>query len=85
MKKIGIFALVLVMVGLLCACNRRTSNNNETTGNTKPTVSTTTPIIEDMMPETSFHPDEDGIIGNTETTDATGVPAPQPRGRMRLR
>lgn len=88
MKKIGIFALVLAMTGLLCACNRRNTDTNETTGNTMPTVTTTIPIIEDMVPETSFHPDQDGFIGNTESTTETtseAAPMPQPRGRLRLR
>ena len=86
MKKFGIFALVLALTGVLCACNRSDKVTQETTGVTMPTIITTEPHVNDTIPGTTFRPDEDGMIGDTEeTTHTTDSTAPQPRNHMRLR
>ena len=84
MKKISIFALVLALLGVLSACNRSNTDPQDTTGMTMPTIITTTPTTQNTVPSTSFYPDDDGIIGETQdTTDATQEP--RHRGRMHLR
>ena len=86
MKKFSIFALVVTLIGTLCACNRSDKMPQETTGITMPTIITTEPYMENTVPGTSFHPDQDGMIGETEdTTRSTDGTEPQPRHRMRLR
>ena len=86
MKKFGIFALVLALTGVLCACNRSDKMPQETTGVTMPTIITTEPHVYDTVPGTTFRPDGDGMIGETEeTTYTTDSTAPQPRNHMRHR
>ena len=86
MRKFGIFALVLALTGVLCACNRSDKTPQETTGITMPTIITTEPHVNDTVPGTTFRPDEDGMIDDTEeTTRNTDSTAPQPRNHMRLR
>lgn len=93
MKKFSIFALVLALTLALSACGRRntdtTTDTTATTGNTMPTVITTMPEMEDDIPGTSFHPDQDGLIGETDGTDGTDTTGTTettgPDARMRLR
>lgn len=87
MKKYSIFALVLALSLTLCACGRRntgtTTNTTDTTGMTMPTIMSTTPSTEENIPGTTFHPDEDGIIGDNEGTEgSTGATGD---ARMHLR
>ena len=87
MKKYSIFALVLALSLTLCACGRRdtgaTTDTTGTTGMTMPTIMSTTPSTEEHVPGTTFQPDEDGIIGDTQgtenTTGATGGSTPDAR------
>ena len=91
MKKYGIFALVLALTLALSACGRRdtgtTTDTTATTGNTMPTVITTMPDMDEDIPGTSFHPDQDGLIGETDGTEDTTntTDATDPEARMRLR
>ena len=81
MKKISITALVIALAGVLCACNRGTMNPGDTTGMTMPSVITTVPTTENN--NDGFRPDQDGLIGQTETTNPTQ--ASRGRDRLRLR
>ncbi len=86
MKKLSIFALVLALTGVLCACNRGSTTADDTTGMTMPSVITTIPSTEDKDQGNNFQPDDDGFIGQTETTSPTEESqAPRHKGRMRLR
>ena len=84
MKKIGIFALAFALIGALSACNRGNSTPGETTGMTMPTV-ITMPTTEHTNPSNGFQPDQDGFIGDKETTSPTQAPEPRGRAHMRLR
>ena len=89
MKKFSIFALVLALTVALSACSRKnmgTTNTTNTTGNTMPTVITTMPDMNDTVPGTSFLPDEDGLIGENDTTEQSGTTETTGMDqRMRLR
>ena len=51
-----------------------------------PTIITTEPHVNDTVPGTTFRPDEDGMIGDTEeTTHTTDNTAPQPRNHRGMR
>ena len=89
MKKYGIFVIALMMTMTMTACMGRddtnNTNNTGTTGTTAPmpTVITTMPTTEPVMPDTSFYPDDDGFIGETDGTgDTNGQNDPQARMRI---
>ena len=81
MRKFGIFALVLALTGVLCACNRSDKVTQETTGVTMPTIITTEPHVNDTIPGTTFRPDEDGMIA--EQVDSVPVHSSQCGGRRK--
>ncbi len=82
MKKYGIFAISIMLSIALSAC-RSNDMPDATDGSTNnmPTVVTTMPTrpTEENIPGTTFTPDEDGIIGETDGTETT-----EPSTRMRV-
>ena len=81
MKKYGILAIALMLSMAFTAC-KSTDMSNDPSG-TMPTLVTTLPTVttqptEDNIPGTSFQPDDDGLIGETEGTTNTDPSAKMP-------
>lgn len=77
MKKLSIFVLVIALALVLCACSMGDTETGETTGTTMPTII--------PMPSTGeqFHPDDDGFIGESESTEPST--SPKTRDHLRIR
>lgn len=91
MKKITFFAVAIILALGLSACGRMDNvTDTGTTDDTKatmPTIIPTIPTTEHRVPETSYHPDDDGFIDNTDGTDANDTTSnpTESHGRLRLR